>query len=209
MKSSTIVFDAITVKRENTFAFDVWYANHYLRAALAGGPFLGVRRYGSPIRGNYLALFEVTPGAASTDAAGCLDAGHELIESVERYCADAIGEQRSAGVGDEILEAAIAYPVFFRVPADRETEFNAWYEEEHLGLLLRCPYWPMCRRFKIHKPVRGSWTHIALHYLSDLRALESKERDAARATPWRDRLAANDWFKGDYRVLYKFGARQN
>ena len=50
--------------------------------------------------------------------------------------------------------------------------------------------------------------HIALHYLHNLRALESKERDKARATPWRERLAGHAWFKGDYRVLYKFGTRQ-
>src|SRR3990167_7798610 len=118
MKSSTIVFDAISVPRENTFAFDVWYANHYLRAAMDGGAFSGVRRYGSPIRGSYLALFEVSSAAASKDPASRLDASPELVTSIERYCADAIGEQRSAGVGDEILEAAIAYTVFFRVPAE-------------------------------------------------------------------------------------------
>ena len=136
-----------------------------------------------------------------------LDASHELIESVERYCADAIGEQRSAGVGDEILEAAIAYPVFFRVPADHETEFNAWYDDEHLGILLRGEYWRMCRRFRIRNPDPASWTHIALHYLTDLRALESPERTEARSTPWRIRLAAEPWFKGEYRVYHRHGER--
>jgi hypothetical protein len=102
------------------------------------------------------------------------------------------------------LEADILYPVFFRVPAAREQEFDAWYNDEHLALLQGCEYWPMCQRYRIRDPGKG-WTHVALHYLTDLRALESRERDQARSTPWRDRLAAESWFKGEYRVYYQWG----
>jgi len=204
MKSSTIVFDAITVKRQNTFAFDVWYANHYLRPALSGGTFAGARRYGSPIRGAYLTIFEVAPGANADPAAG-LRPQHDLIESVERYVGDDLGEHRAPGVDDGILEADIAYPVFFRVPVEHEKEFNAWYDEEHMRILLGCEFWRMCRRFRIRNPGSQTWTHIALHYLTDLRALESKERDEARATPWRERLAKHEWFRGEYRVYHRHG----
>ena len=31
-------------------------------------------------------------------------------------------------------------------PREGEADFNAWYDEEHLGILLKSPYWPMCRR---------------------------------------------------------------
>ena len=113
--------------------------------------------------------------------------------------------------GDPFADAPILYPVLFAVPPDDkagEKDFDAWYDEEHLGILLKSPHWPMCRRFKIDHPTPNSWTHIALHYLRDLRALESPERDAARATPWRERLAQHAWFKGDYRVLHKFGTRR-
>ncbi len=44
---------------------------------------------------------------------------------------------------------------------------------------------------------------MALHDLSDVSAIASPEREGARATAWRERLSANAWFKGDYRVLYK------
>lgn len=205
MKSTSIVFDAITVKREPTFAFDVWYANHYLRPALASGAFMAARRYASPIRGSYLALFELAD-ATRADPALVLNPTHPLIASVERYVADDLGEHRAAGVDDRMLEAEIAYPVFFRVPAEREQEFNAWYDEEHMNILLRGEFWRLCRRFRVRDPGPDSWTHIALHYLTDLRALESKERDEARATPWRARLAQEAWFKGEYRVYYRYGA---
>ena len=65
----------------------------------------------------------------------------------------------------------------------------------------------MCRRFKVIDPAPGSPTHIALHYLTDLWALESEERTRARSTPWRNRLLAEDWFRGDYRVYHRHGRR--
>ncbi len=206
MASEAIVFDALTVTRENTFQFDVWYANHYLPGALERGRFASVRRYLSPIRGDYLALFQMGQGSVSE---AMMSAGptHALVASTERYVADFIGGRAAPGAGDATLEADILYPVFFRVPAAREQEFDAWYNDEHMQLLQGCPYWPMCRRYRIRNPVAGGWTHVALHYLTDLRALESPERDQARSTPWRDRLAAESWFKGEYRVYYQWGGR--
>ncbi len=207
MQVPTIIFDAISVAPQTGFAFDVWYANHYLPAVLAKGQYLGIRCYGSPLRATYLAVFEASTEAPAIDPATIPEPGHASIVAVERYVAAAIGERKAPTVGDSIFDADILYPVFFRVPADRETEFNAWYEEEHLGILQRCPYWPACRRFRVHRPGADSWTHIALHYLTDLRALESAERTEARNTPWRARLAAEDWFRGDYRVYHRHGRR--
>ncbi len=208
MQGQTIVYDAITVRREGGFAFDVWHQNHYIPALLATGQMLNVQCYGSPLRATYVAVFESNADPAALH--GALPApAHDTILATERHVATFMTQQIASGTGDPFHDAPILYPVLFSVPAGGETDFNAWYDDEHLGLLLRSPDWPMCRRFKIDTPTPGSWTHIALHYLADLRALESKERDEARATPWRDRLAKNVWFQGDYRVLYKFGARRN
>ena len=204
MKGTAILFDAITTRPGTGFPFDVWYANHYLPAVLAGGSYLGVRRYGSPARGTYLGVFE----AAAQPRAMPAQASHEAIAQVERYAARQIGERSVQEPGCGVLESDFVYPVFFRVPAEREAEFDAWYEQEHLDILLRCRYWPLCRRFKVIDPGAGSPTHIALHYLTDLRALESDERTQARSTPWRDRLAREPWFRGDYQVYYRYGRAQ-
>jgi len=209
MKSSAIVFDAITVSPQSDFAFDVWYANHYLPAMSARREFVNVQRYGSPRRATYLAVFESDDTTAAIRSLATPAPAHEAVVAVERYSTERLGEHRAPTAGDAILDADILYPVFFRVPADRETEFNAWYEEEHLAILLRCPYWPMCRRFRITNPGPESWTHLALHYLTDLRALESAERTEARSTPWRARLAQEPWFRGDYRVYYRYGQRRS
>ena len=205
MANEAILFDAITVERDSTFAFDVWYANHYLPQVLARG-FTAARRYLSPIRGSYLAVCEASAAFRLEDVAES-NPQHASIVSHERLVADSIGGRTADGAGERVAEADVLYPVFFRVPAEREQEFNAWYEEEHMEMLERCAYWPMCRRYRIRAARAGAFTHVALHYLTDLRALESPERDRARSTPWRDRLAAEPWFKGEYRVYYQWGGR--
>jgi hypothetical protein len=208
MQGKIIVFDTITVRREGGIAFDTWHQNHYVPSVLAAGQMLNVQCYGSPLRATYVAVFESDADPAALHRSLPAPA-HEAILSTERHVAVFMNQQIAPDAGDPFHDAPILYPVLFSVPPEGEQDFNAWYDEEHLGILLRSPYWPMCRRFKVHEPAAGSWTHIALHYLTDLRALESKERDEARATPWRDRLAKHAWFKGDYRVLYKYGARRN
>ena len=203
--NQTILFDTITVERQSTFAFDVWYANHYLPQLLRCGC-TAARRYLSPIRGSYLAVCEA-PGTFCPEHAAEHNPRHALIVAHERLVADCIGGRTAAGAHERVAEADVLYAVFFSVPAEREQEFNAWYEEEHMELLERCAYWPMCRRYRIRDPRAGGFTHIALHYLTDLRALESPERDRARSTPWRDRLATETWFKGEYLVYYQWGGR--
>ena len=199
MTAATILFDAISVERANIFSFDVWYANHYLVSMAAHGCFPSVRRYASPIRGSYLAVFEVSGDPVTIETGP----DHEAVIARERYVADYIGGRTAAGAGARTADADVLYGVFFAVPAAREQEFNAWYDEEHMEMLLACEHWPMCRRYRIRNPVEGGFTHLALHYLTDLRALESPQRDQARSTPWRDRLAAEAWFKGEYRVYFK------
>ena len=91
-------------------------------------------------------------------------------------------------------------PVFFEVPPEWRTQFNDWYEREHVPMLLECPQWLMCRRFELQALAGCPWTHMALHYLSDLRALSSPQRDAARSTPWRRELEQHDWFRYTHRL---------
>ncbi len=207
MQGKTIVYDAITVKREGGFAFDVWHQNHYIPSVLATGQMLNVQCYGSPLRATYVAVFESNTDAAALHGALPLPA-HDAIIAGERHVATFVNQHTAPDAGYPFKDASILYPVLFSVPPEDEKEFDTWYDEEHLGILLKSPHWPMCRRFKVHQPALGSWTHIALHYLHDLRALESPERDEARATPWRARLAQHAWFKGDYRVLHKFGPQR-
>ena len=74
-------------------------------------------------------------------------------------------------------------------------------------MLLKCSSWLGCRRYLINDGDPEPFTHLAIHHLSSLDALDSPERAAARTTAWRDKLAAEPWFKGSYAVYEKHGER--
>jgi hypothetical protein len=65
----------------------------------------------------------------------------------------------------------------------------------------------MVRRMRVADGVPETYTHMALHYLADSKALQSPARDRARKTAWRDKLAKNDWFKASYTVFDRVGQR--
>lgn len=87
-------------------------------------------------------------------------------------------------------------------PGDYRDEFLAWYQTEHLPLLLECPVWDGCR-FAEEAVPDGCQFH-AIHQFSDTKALDSEQRKRSRSTPWFYRLARNDWFDSGFkRTLYQ------
>jgi len=87
-------------------------------------------------------------------------------------------------------------------PGDYRDEFLAWYQIEHLPILLECPLWDGCRF--VEEAVQEGCQFHAMHQLSDAKALESEQRLRSRSTPWFKRLAKNDWFDGAFkRTLYR------
>ncbi|MFG1358234.1 hypothetical protein [Xanthobacter pseudotagetidis] len=99
------------------------------------------------------------------------------------------------------LDAPVVNSIWFDVPPDGEDEFDAWYDTEHIPLLMRSPDWLMVRRFAVAARDPFAATRLSLHYIAREAALASPERQAARATPWRDFLARRDWFKPRARVF--------
>jgi hypothetical protein len=92
------------------------------------------------------------------------------------------------------------YLVSFVIPEARWHDLDAWYEQEHVTLLLEVPGWLRCRRYQV--TAGGQHLSLAAHELSDSRALAAPERDLAVRTAWRDRLAAEDWFASKRSGLY-------
>ncbi|MCC6196457.1 MAG: hypothetical protein IT518_18550 [Burkholderiales bacterium] len=205
MKSATIVYDELTIERQDGYAFDAWYANHYLKRPLEQGLATTVRHYGSPARGAYLAVYEAVDRQATDALARTLDAEHPAVARAERFVGEQIFELAAAHARPDAIESRICYPVFFRVPAEREQAFDEWYDREHVRMLLECRHWSMCRRFRIRSAPDGYWTHVAMHFLTDPLAYASKERAAARSTPWRLRLESEPWFRSDNRVFFRHG----
>jgi hypothetical protein len=200
-------FDTVRAGGPDGIRFDVWYCNRHL-PGLANAAGVGrVRRYAAPAWSAYMALAEVGADFSPQSQQQNDGAAPSSLLNIERFVGRPLGTQRRRDCSEDvIMDSGIAYPVFFSVPNSREAEFNRWYNEEHLPMLLDCPQWVMCRRFRVTESPALQWTHVALHYLLDLRALQSPERDAARSTPWRQQLEAEGWFKPEYRVFYPLNA---
>jgi hypothetical protein len=81
-------------------------------------------------------------------------------------------------------------------PADFRVEFLAWYQLEHLPILLECPLWDGCRF--VERKVDDGCQFYAMHQLSDKGALDSAERKRSRSTPWFKRLSVHPWFDGAF-----------
>jgi len=103
--------------------------------------------------------------------------------------------------GDVLLTAPYLMPVPMNVPPDQLSELDRWYEEEHVGLLLRCPDWLQVLRYELNRVVGPSWNRLALHPLTSPTPFEHTRVQEAISTPWRLRLAAKPWFLDGGRVV--------
>ena len=74
-------------------------------------------------------------------------------------------------------------------------------------MLLKCPQWQRIRRFDIYDGEPQPWTHMSLHYLTDIAALDSDERAAARDTDWYKKLSEEAWFRSSYLIYERVGER--
>ena len=94
--------------------------------------------------------------------------------------------------------------VAFDVPADRAAEADAWYEQEHIGLLMRADGWLRARRFRVAEHRGKSWTSLAFHEAAGRpRSSTPRRRRIARSTPWRAELAKESWFQEAGRWLFR------
>ncbi len=190
--------------------FNEWYNHEHVPVRLALPGFLRACRYtvvqGSP---KYAVAYYLD-GLGALETPGYRRLKQEpgerttrMLASVTgftRYVAEEIRRVIRPGASADPVASPYLYVVLFAVPADRADDFDRWYDEDHCPLLLRSRHWWQIRRYRIASATPDRWTHLALHYLGDLAALESPERAQARSTPWRARLAAEPWFAPEYAV---------
>ena len=77
--------------------------------------------------------------------------------------------------------------VWTDVPADKEPEFNRWYNEEHLAERLAVPGFLNAARYEA---VKGSPKHLAVYELESPAVLDSPayKQVSANPTPWTQRV---------------------
>lgn len=216
MKGRTVVFSELAPDMDWEDEFNEWYDNHQIPIRMEVPGFLSARRYRDPERPNYLAVYEIA-GAEVLEGAEYMKVRNQpnartawmLTNMLDqsRYLGNEISDRRRDDADESSLDAPVLFAVFFSVPDERVEEFNRWYEEEHVPSLLNCKDWLRVRRFEIYDGEPQPWTHLALHYLADISALDSAEREAARTTDWYRRLAEEPWFQAGFLVFEALGER--
>ena len=215
LRGETILFSEMTPPQHQEAAFNEWYDREHIPLRMAAPGFRSAQRYRDGDSLNYLAVYEMDgPGALATPEYGRIknqpsDTTRAMLGAVSgftRYIGQSIGAHGLSG--DGMLSAPVLYAVFFQVPPAWSAEFDSWYAEDHVPLLLEDPRWIGTRRFDVLDGSPHGYNRLALHYLADRLVLDSDARAKARATPWRARLAHEPWFKGKYLVFDSVGARQ-
>ena len=90
--------------------------------------------------------------------------------------------------------APVILAVANMVPAEAVDDMTAWYEQEHIPMLLAVPGWRRIRRYRLTgpAPVDGPGAgFLSLHELAGPAVLEEPGYRAAVSTPWRDRVVAS------------------
>lgn len=75
--------------------------------------------------------------------------------------------------------------VWADVPADKEEEFNRWYDEEHIPNLRSVTGYRSARRYIA---VEGEPKYMAFYEIDSMDAFRSPEHDLKANTPWTERM---------------------
>jgi hypothetical protein len=91
--------------------------------------------------------------------------------------------------------------VWTDVPADKEEEFNRWYNEEHLPERMAIPGFLSCARYEA---VKGGPKHLAYYELDSVAVLESDayKKVSKNPTPWTQRIGPQAIGKPFIRNVY-------
>lgn len=134
----------------------------------------------------------LTHGAEAVDALPpCHDAARYRLEQV-------------SDSGPAAEPFGVIMLVAFDVPPDRMAEVDRWYDEEHIGLLMKAGGWLRARRYRVLTQEGGPrWTSMAFHELRDISVMDSPERAFARSTAWRAELEKEPWFPAAGRGVFR------
>ena|ERR1700680_1792959 len=195
--------------------FNDWYDREHIPLRMAVPGFLSAQRYRVSGAPHYLVVYEMQ-SAAVLQSPSYRHVKNLPSERTARMLRSVKGFSRYLGEHIRVhtrteVDAAMNAPVLCvagtEIPADRQRDFDDWHNYDHVPLLLECEDWLMARCFHITSGEPKSWTHLALHYLADARALQSAQRGRARSSPRYARLAQESWFQGQDSVFERYGPR--
>jgi hypothetical protein len=120
------------------------------------------------------------------------------VERLMRFEGDQIlpGDQLPSPAGGLLLNA-------MNVAPELETEFNEWYDKEHIPALRAVPGVVCARRFR---GTSGNRKYVALYHLATPDVVESAEWKQARQSEWTSRLQPH--FRDHLRLVLRRYARR-
>ena len=203
-KGNAVLFSEMTPPAGREDEFNDWYDGHHSPSHVQGVPgFVSAMRYQAPTGPHFLAIYELTGPAAleheeykkrklTPD-----NPTYQMLKSVSGFTRYIARERFTLGPdGDPsgLLDAAVIFCALFTVPKNSRVEFEEWFDGEHAPILQQNAGWIFSRRLEIVEQDPEPRTHLIIHYLSGLKALEAPERAAASNTEWRNKLALEPWF---------------
>lgn len=196
--------------------FNTWYDTDHIPVRMVLDGFVAAQRYRALDNDNYLVVYDMdtmaalkTPGyeKVKTDPSDETRWMLSNVSNFTRYLGNEIG--REGRLGDEALKAPYVFCAMFNVPESDTQAFDAWMTDDHMPILLGNKDWLGVRRFELTVSEPVPYTRLAIHYLASLDALTSPEREAARQTEWRQRMADTyPWMaEGTYGRFKRHGER--
>jgi hypothetical protein len=177
-----------------------WYENEHGPARLTVPGVVGGFRYEAldGVGPRWLALYELS-GTEVLDSAeykAVLENGSDRdkfimanLATLDRRIYEQISSDGPgvAGPGPVLLAVANL------VAPETVDDMTAWYEQEHIPMLLAVPGWLRIRRYRLvgPAPLDGPGVgFLSLHELAGPAVLEEPAYRAAVSTPWRDRIVS-------------------
>lgn len=217
IKGSAVLFSEMTPAPGDEDRFNDWYDNHHTPNHVTGVPgFVSAHRYAAPGGPGFLAVYDLdgTETLESPEYRARKYTPDErtgaMLSSVSgftRYVGREIGFALGEGADMDALDSAFILAAFFAVPEEARPEFEDWYRNEHMGMLLACPDWRMVRMMAVVARDPDPFTHMMLHHVRRPDILDAPEIREARDTDRRNRLAAERWWNPRSVTYRKRGRR--
>ena len=203
-KGNAVLFSEMTPPVGREDEFNDWYDGHHSPSHVQGVPgFISAMRYQAPTGPHFLAIYELTgPEALEHEEYKKRkltpdNPTYQMLKSVSGFTRYIAKERFTLGSNDhpsEPLNSAVIFCALFTVPRGARVEFEDWFDKEHAPMLQQNAGWLFSRRLEIIEQDPEPRTHLIIHYLKDLQALDVPERAAASNTEWRNKLALENWF---------------
>jgi hypothetical protein len=171
--------------------FNEWYNTEHIPQLLGVPGFLSGRRYqaveGEP---KYLALYDLTDAEVLKS-----DAFRQVREMPTEWTKKMLPLFRNTAIGTyrqifshgtrPAQDAEFVLTVRLNTPADKEQDFNEWYNVDHVPALVGVPGVYCARRYMA---VEGDPKYLAVYEMNDARVPKTPEWDKARNSEWTARI---------------------